>query len=46
MIFRQYIKIEAAGVTNDIKYDSGLTSTPTEKKKLVSICLVVERHFG
>lgn len=41
MIFRQYIKIPAAGSTNDIIYDSGLTSTPTEKKRLVSVSLVV-----
>lgn len=39
MILRQYIKI--TGAMNDIKYDSGLTSTPTEKKRLVSISLVV-----
>lgn len=41
MIFRQYIKIAAAAVTNDIKYDSGLTSTPTEKKRLVSISVIL-----
>lgn len=41
MIFRQYIKIPAAGVTNDIKYDSGLTSTPTEKKRLLSISVIL-----
>lgn len=41
MIFRQYIKIPAAAETNTIIYDSGLTSTPTEKKRLVSINLVL-----
>ena len=39
MIFRQYIKL--TGGINDIKYDTGLTSTPTEKKRLLSISLVV-----
>ena len=41
MIFRQYIKIPAAAITNDIKYDSGLTSTPTEKKRLLSISVIL-----
>lgn len=39
MIFRQYFKL--TGVINTIAYDSGLTSTPTEKKKLLSVGLVV-----
>ena len=39
MIFRQYFKLP--GAINDIKYDSGLTSTATEKKRLLSLSLLL-----
>lgn len=41
MIFRQYIYL--AGIINDIAYDPGLISTPSEKKRLVSISLLVNQ---
>jgi hypothetical protein len=39
MIYRQYFRI--TGEANRIVYDSGLTSTPTEKKRLLSINVVL-----
>ena len=44
MIFRQYIKIPAASLTNDIVYDDGLKSTPAEKKRLLSISVILSGH--
>jgi len=44
MVFRQYIKIPAASLTNDIIYDDGLKSTPTEKKRLLSISVVLSGY--
>ena len=38
MIFRQ--KFFVQGVINDIKYDTGLVSTQTEKKRLLNISLI------
>ena len=40
MIQRQLIQI--TGATNQITYDSGLSSTQTEKKRLLSVSLVVD----
>lgn len=39
MTFRQHFKI--TGVANAITYDSGVTSTPSEKKRLISINVVL-----
>lgn len=39
MIQRKYFAI--TGTTNTITYDEGITSTPTEKKRIISVSVVV-----
>lgn len=40
MIFRQYFHV--AGIANTIVYDTGLQSTAAEKKRLLSVSLIVD----